>query len=840
MGIRIGAGTGEIRVVLDAAAGAADRFAARELAAALGQMCGRRVGTGVRAAPAGGVSLLLGAAADRAAGPEARPLAEDEVDVAQVGPAALALRGGGPRGPLYAVCEVLEALGVRWYHPEVTVIPRRSVMTLPGRLHARPAFEYREAYWAPLSDDKRFAARLRINGSIIGVPPAMGGHWGWEPYVHTFFKIVPPARHAGRHPDYYSFRRGQGRVVQGGQLCLSHPDVLDLLTAFALEKMADPDVRIVDISQMDCANPCECPACAAKDRRAGSHAGSLLAACNEVAARTSRVHPGKFIGTLAYTYTLVPPRGVLAHPNVIVRLCHMNNECQTHPLDGCAANRAFLDVLRAWCGVAQRVYIWDYVTNFQHLLSLHPNFHSLRADLRLLRDAGARGVFLQGYPQRGTSFAALHAYAMGRCLWDSGRDYFDEARAFLAAYYGDGAAPCLWRMIEALHRPPAGGFHLSLYRHPHQGTFAAAGLATAERHLQRARAASGGGAAPRRLGEVALWMDFTRMAAAPAVAYAPGLLRIRAAGADAAARYGRVRRETRARGIRRICEFPQSMNDLAVAWGWSVRDRDLPLAVLENERVRVEISPELNGAVCALLDKRTGIDLLCKPDPRILAYPYMTGIIEGVIAEEGGALGFRAFDRWRVAAVGSGRLAMRLGLGRGLWLEREITLLGDAPGIRVRSVLCNRSAKPQRVAPHGFALYRAGRLDDVRFYKRDAGGAARDLRNGMRAGANQEQWVNLSGREAPRREWGFFNAELGLGLSESFNRAIAFCGSNGHLDTQHILTEMKARPVLLPPGGRLAWDRTFRLLHQAPGHAAGGRSGRGGVPQASRKGHPGP
>ena len=81
-------------------------------------------------------------------------------------------------------------------------------------------------------------------------------------------------------------------------------------TRHARERMADPAVRIVDLSQMDCANPCECPACAAFDRRHGGPAASLIRMCNAVAARTSRDYPDKFVGTLAYTYSVRAPKGL--------------------------------------------------------------------------------------------------------------------------------------------------------------------------------------------------------------------------------------------------------------------------------------------------------------------------------------------------------------------------------------------------------------------------------------------------------------------------------------------------------------------------------------------------
>ena len=589
--------------------------------------------------------------------------------------------------------------------------------------------------------------------------------------------------------------------------------MIALLTEFALEKMADPMVRIVDLSQMDCANPCECPDCEKRDRRAGSHSGSLLAMCNEVAARTAKVYPDKCIGTLAYTYTVEPPRGLKAHPSVIVRLCHMNG-CETHPLDGCERNRQFLRQLLGWRKVAERVYVWDYDTNFQHLLYFHPNFDALRADLRIFRDVGVRGLFLQGFAGKGVALNELHTYAMARGLWDPRRDYFEEARAFLNGYYGEAAAPHLWKMIQALQRRSRKDFHLHLYRHPHEGTLRPAQLRTAHKHLARAReAVRGDDRLARRLDHVSLWMDFTRMATAKPVTKRANTLRVHSAGDHAWACYESVRKGLKRFGVRRICEFPASMDWLSTAWAWSLRDRDLPLTVLENDHTRVEISPELNGMVCSLLDKRSGIDLLCKPRPDILAYPYMGGTIEGVDLDAGG-VGFREFDRWRLTEADTRRAAMRLRPGRGLLIERELSLLADTPGLRIRSVITNCSDRPRTVGPHCFLLFQAGRLEDVHFFKRARGGGFVNLENGMRAGANMEQWVNLSGETVPDKLWGFYNPKLRIGLSEEVNRLPAFCGSNGYLDTGHVLMETRLRPKTLRPAAQTVFERVYRVLHQ--------------------------
>lgn len=804
-------GNGRLAIQVGADAPVPDQLAAEELSTHLEAISGVAIPIISPGDQPEGLRLLVGEAA---LADSAEPLAEDEIHL-KAGEGHYIIRGGGQRGTLYAVYELLEALGVRWFHPEETFIPELSTIELPREIRRRPSFDYREAHWYTAYSDTTFAARLRYNGSMAKVPIRLGGHWGWQPYVHSFFTAVPPETYAAKHPEYYSYRRGQGRVVQGGQLCLSNPEVIDRLTAFALEQMAEPLVRIVDLSQMDHANPCECPDCAAIDEAAGSPSGSIIAMCNEVASRTTQVYPDKFIGTLAYTYTLKPPQGMQAHPNVLVRLCHMNG-CETHPLDGCERNRAFLEILHAWQQVSKRIYVWDYVTNFQHALCFQPNFVALRADIQLLREAGVSGLFLQGFAQKGVVFEELHSYAMGRCLWDASRDYYAEVRDFLCAYYGAAAGPHLWEMIQVLQEGRAADFHLHLYRHPHQGTFQPEQLRRAQGCLDRAIAAVGEQEPHRRrLDQVALWMDFTCMATTSPVSVGEEVLHIEAADEEAPQRYQRVCQALKRFGITTICEYPTSMNDLETAWKWSVKTRDLPLTRLADEHLELALSPELNGMICSLRDTRTGIDLLGKPEPEILHYPYVAGIVE-CLGLPTGVAALHAFDSWRLMETSDTEATMSIVIDPALRMERRVSLLPGRPGLVLQSVITNLGDQPLAVSPHLFVILRAGRLDDIHFFKVTSEGACQRLHNGMRSGADQEQWVSLSGEEVPDRRWGFFNPVLGLGLAEEVDRPLAFCGSNGHLDTGHVLAESKLSSETLAPGAQLVASRRFEVLHDQP------------------------
>src|SRR5262249_25012705 len=136
-----------------------------------------------------------------------------------------------------------------------------------------------------------------------------------------------------------------------------------------------PEARIISVSQNDWYRPCECPNCKAVDDREGTHAGTMLELANYVAEKIAPEFPQVAVDTLAYQYTRKAPKTIRPRPNVIVRLCSI--ECNfAQPLED-PSNAAFADDIRNWSKLSDRLYIWDYTTNFSHYAAPHPNWFSL-------------------------------------------------------------------------------------------------------------------------------------------------------------------------------------------------------------------------------------------------------------------------------------------------------------------------------------------------------------------------------------------------------------------------------------------------------------------------------
>lgn len=419
-------------------------------------------------------------------GLEEEPLEEEEF-IIRSGDSYLLLAGGSPRGTLYAVYAFLEEeLGCRWFSSDCSVIPRRTTLEF-GDLNRRekPAFESREAYWRDAFDGD-FAVRNRMNSNKADISVRQGGRMKFYNFHHSFNDLVSPEEYFDTHPEYFSMVDGK-RLRERTQLCLTNPDVLRLAIARVEQWIEEnPDCRVFSVAQNDWRNYCTCPRCAAVDAEEGSPAGTMIRFVNAVAEAIEKKHPRVLLHTFAYQYTRKAPRFVRPRDNVIVRLCSIEC-CFSHPLDGtltaslapqanegkhpqCAAlgETAFLDDLREWSRITNRLYVWDYVTQFRDYLSPMPNFDVLARNLRLFRDLGVKGMLEQGNFSHGGGghLAELEAYLQAKLMWDPDCDWEAHLQDFLRGYYGQDAAPLVAQYIQAWQEATR-GWHVGIYYSSH-------------------------------------------------------------------------------------------------------------------------------------------------------------------------------------------------------------------------------------------------------------------------------------------------------------------------------------------------------------------------------------
>ena len=370
-------------------------------------------------------------------------------------PPHLIILGGPARGTLYGVYDVLERFsGCRWFTSWHSVIPRLDAFVVPALDETqRPAFALREPFWFDFFDGD-LAARNKCNGNAMRLTKKHGGkiRFGGGLFCHTFQTLCPPSEFFETHPEYFSEINGQ-RVKERSQLCLTNPDVVKIVTERLLARIRnDPAAKLFSVSQNDWFNYCTCPACKAMDEREESHAGTMIAFVNQVAEAVEKEFPDVWIETLAYQYTRKPPKTVRPRHNVVVRLCTI--ECDfAQPLNRSAfeQNRRFVEDIRGWSAITDKLFVWDYTTNFRHYIAPFPNVLALQENVKLFRDHRVVGLFEQGaYQGRHGDFAELKAWLLAKWLWNPDLPAQRLLDDFFNGYYG-AAAPLARQYFNEVH-----------------------------------------------------------------------------------------------------------------------------------------------------------------------------------------------------------------------------------------------------------------------------------------------------------------------------------------------------------------------------------------------------
>lgn len=353
----------------------------------------------------------------------------------------LSVGTGGGRGAVYGVVTLLEKyLGVSYYaYQAYTLTPSRDLV-LPAMHHAEtPAFRFRQTHNYGLQDpDYVRWFRLEDSRDVFA-----GNLW-----VHTFDRILPSSVYGKTHPEYYSFLNGERRPGNHSQWCLTNPEVFELATQ-KIDSIfkAHPDMDMISVSQNDGNfTYCHCPECAKVDEYEGSPSGNLIRFLNKLARR----FPDKQFSTLAYLYSMHPPKHVRPLPNVNIMLCDIDCKREV-PLTDNASGRDFVKALEGWSAISDNIFVWDYGINFDNMVAPFPNFHILQPNLQLFQRNHATMVFEQmnGGNQRGTDFGEMRAYMAAKLMWNPSQDADSLMRTFMEGYYG-AAAPYLYRYQQLL------------------------------------------------------------------------------------------------------------------------------------------------------------------------------------------------------------------------------------------------------------------------------------------------------------------------------------------------------------------------------------------------------
>ena len=364
---------------------------------------------------------------------------------------------GKENGVVYGVVTLLEQyLGIDyWGENEYSLTPSKTVNLPFINKVENPGFRYRQTQCYAIHTDSiyKWWNRLEEPNEVFAA-----GYW-----VHTFDKLLPSSIYGKEHPEYYSYFKGKRHPGKASQWCLSNPEVFEIV-AQRVDSIfkVNPDKHIMSVSQNDGNyTNCTCDACKAIDDYEGALSGSIITFLNKLAAR----FPDKEFSTLAYLYTMNPPKHVKPLPNVNIMLCDIDCDREVTLTEN-ASGKEFVKAMEGWSKITNNIFVWDYGINFDNYLAPFPNFHILQDNIRLFKKNHATMHFSQIAGSRGGDFAELRAYLVSKLMWNPEVNVDSLMKHFLHGYYGE-AAPYLYQYIKIMEGALIGsGQRLWIYDSP--------------------------------------------------------------------------------------------------------------------------------------------------------------------------------------------------------------------------------------------------------------------------------------------------------------------------------------------------------------------------------------
>ena len=245
-----------------------------------------------------------------------------------------------------------------------------------------------------------------------------------------------------------------------------------------------------------------------------------------------------------------------------------------------------------------------------------PDFDELAANIPLYRKNGVVGIFLEGdfADGGGGENAELRSYVMARLLWNPSMDVNKTINEFMAAYYGKAARPmrAYLDLLQQQVRPEPQGKGQSMWIYSSLGSsyLSPELLAQADKFFHEAETADLDEATKARVAKARLSITYVKLMHAKAFevgngSYAPAARFPATELPQLHKRRPFFRHHRTSRG----CAPPRRRGELPAL------HEALPSGDHRERGAARSVAPELNGRIIRIIDKKSGKDLLHRPDP---------------------------------------------------------------------------------------------------------------------------------------------------------------------------------------------------------------------------------
>ena len=292
------------------------------------------------------------------------------------------------------------------------------------------------------------------NGMIYRIANGVWGMGSFHTYGgHTWPSACPAGKYAKTHPEYFGVWRGKRLCNDVGLLCISNPEVEELVVA-ELNRQFDLGADVCQLAQNDGSYQCECDKCKVLYGVGDDWGEKIWIFHRKIAERMLKERPGKIVHILSYGATANPPKTFKVFPdNVMIEQCKISET-----------------FFRRWEGytVPHGFTVYTYLSGSYLKTGFVPrrSFAYLATVVKRFRDRGVRGIYRCGacggsgdlYGTEGPGY-----YLFNRLLLDGTQNVNALLADYCSAAFGPAAAQmrkfydiqdARLRLYDCIYAPP--------------------------------------------------------------------------------------------------------------------------------------------------------------------------------------------------------------------------------------------------------------------------------------------------------------------------------------------------------------------------------------------------
>ena len=390
------------------------------------------------------------------------------------------LQGNGVNGRAYAVYELLELLGFRWYSaygdmyiPELDELTIETVPlsgTYAFEIRGSQTFYFNRIFMKAYQESSMlYHFRNRQNILLTECSGIKNDVLEYSPSTHVLSRYIHPGtkyhhrrlnkqldwiadkNYFDAHPEWFPMDK-KGKRYPHGQLCFSNEQMKKELTKNALEQLKREIARtgrkdgIFSMSMNDIVYEkfCYCPDCEAasikyKQRGSGAYYKFLFDFCRTV----KQLYPDVKVSAFAYLSTLSAPEGLEIPDNLIVIFCPIYSS-YIASLEK-ENNQNTLKTLKKWTDKKADLWYWYYTLPYSsgNYLTTPPmsNITRITEDFRLMKKMGIRGAYIEHDSRASdrTGFFELQSWLLLSLYRNPDENVDQLIKEYTDFYYGKAA-----------------------------------------------------------------------------------------------------------------------------------------------------------------------------------------------------------------------------------------------------------------------------------------------------------------------------------------------------------------------------------------------------------------